>query len=178
MQGAKTTSGNNTVFTFHQLTVQLDFQLQHLKMFSRSLRFYNDTDALADGSRVFSVSVTDANGAESTPATLTVTVAATNDTPTVSIVDGTPSFTESQGSHAANNVTVINNAITLADLDTAALKSATVEITNVQAGDVLALDTSTHDKFDANFSGGVLTIAEKSGQTDASTADLQAALRE
>ena len=74
-------------------------------------------------------------------------------------------------------MTVINNAITLADLDTAALKSATVEITNVQAGDVLALDTSTHTKFDATLSGGVLTIAEKSGQT-ASTADLQAALRD
>ena len=132
---------------------------------------------LADGSRVFSVSVTDANGAESTPATLTVTVAATDDTPTVSIVDGTPSFTESQGSHAANNVTVINNAITLADLDTAVLKNATVEITNVKTGDVLALDTSTHTKFDATLSGGVLTIAEKSGQT-ASTADLQAALRD
>ena len=73
-------------------------------------------------------------------------------------------------------MTVINNQITLADLDTAVLKNATVEITNVQAGDVLALDTSTHTKFDATLSGGVLTIAEKSGQT-ASTADLQAALR-
>ena len=109
-------------------------------------------------------------------ATVTVTVAATDDTPTVSI-DGTPSFTESQGSHAANNETVINNAITLADLDTAALKNATVEITNVKAGDVLALDTSTFTKFDATLSGGVLTIAEKSGQT-ASTAELQAALRD
>ena len=59
-------------------------------------------------------------------------------------------------------MTVINNAITLADLDTAVLKNATVEITNVQAGDVLALDTSTFTKFDATLSGGVLTIAEKS----------------
>ena len=72
---------------------------------------------------------------------------------------------------------MINDSIVLADLDTAALKSATVEITSAQTGDVLALDTTTHTKFDATFSGGVLTISEKSGQT-ASTADLQAALRD
>ena len=142
-----------------------------------ALKFNNTENASpVVGDRVFAVSANDGTMCGAA-ATVTVTVAATDDTPTVSIVDGTPSFTESQGSHAANNVTVINNAITLADLDTAVLKSATVEITNVQAGDVLALDTSTHTKFDATLSGGVLTIAEKSGQT-ASTAELQAALRD
>ena len=105
--------------------------------------FFNNSDALADGSRVFSVSVVDANGVESDPSTLTVTVNATDDTPTVTVTDQSPAFVESQGAHNSANAEVINDSIVLADLDTAALKSATVEITSAQAGDVLALDTNT-----------------------------------
>ena len=61
-----------------------------------ALKFNNTENASPTvGDRVFAISANDGTNAGAA-ATVTVTVAATDDTPTVSIVDGNPSFTESQ----------------------------------------------------------------------------------
>ena len=66
----------------------------------------------------------------SSAGTTTVNITATNDIPTIGGVGNTAAFTE-------GTAVVIDNNLTVGDVDSAVLKSATVKITNWKSGDEL-----------------------------------------
>jgi hypothetical protein len=110
----------------------------------------------------------------------TVTIAPINDAPTISATGGTAAFIE--GADAASTPVIVDSGITINDVDSTTLASATVSITgNFQTGeDVLAFSntsSTTYGNITAAYdaSTGVLTLT--SAGATATRAQWQAALR-
>jgi VCBS repeat-containing protein len=131
----------------------------------------NPTSFGTDTSRTISYTVSDGS-LNSNPATATLTVAGTNDAPTVVASPGISSYTENQAAVA------VDPGVTVSDVDNTTLASATVSITgNFHAGeDVLAFTAGpgTGNIAVQSYAGGVLTLVS-SGQT-ATLAQWQTAL--
>jgi hypothetical protein len=89
---------------------------------------YNNTDQDPDATaRVISFIANDGTN-NSAPANKTVTVTPVNDAPVVTTTAGTTAFTEAGGP------VVVDSGVTVSDVDSANLSSATVTITNPQDG--------------------------------------------
>ncbi len=103
-----------------------------------------------------------------TPNTITIDVTGVNDAPVVVTSGGSRSYTENQAAIA------IDNALTLSDIDSATLASATVRISANYSGnqDVLAFSNQLGITGSWNSATGVLSLAGT-----ASVADYQTALR-
>ncbi len=114
-----------------------------------------DTNALVQGAsatEVFSYTVRDTNGATNT-ANLTINITGTNDAPTIDI-DGVAAYTT--GGAAAT----VDSSITIADVDSANLSGATVQITgNLQTGDTLTFTSQPGITGSYNSVTGVLTLS-------------------
>ncbi|WP_429118903.1 hypothetical protein, partial [Aeromonas veronii] len=110
----------------------------------------------------------------SSASTKIVSVTAVNDVPQVTTAGGTTPFTE--GTPAA-----IDSGLTLSDVDSATLASATVAITgNFQSGqDLLAFinDGSTMGNISASYNSGPGVLTLTSAGATATLAQWQAALR-
>ena len=87
----------------------------------------------------------------SSAGTTTVNITATNDIPTIGGVGNTAAFTE-------GTAVVIDNNLTVGDVDSAVLKSATVKITNWKAGDELQFTDTVNISGSGAESGGVYTL--------------------
>src|SRR5439155_1307565 len=139
-----------------------------------TVKFNNTSDTPDVTDRSIQFTVTDPSSATSTAASITLHVAATNDTPTISVVQGaSTTFTEIDGPDtAANDVTLLSSA-NIVDLDGTNPQSVAVTITNVQSGDqLLFTDTA---KIHGSYSAGTLTLTAIAAQTP-SEADYEAAL--
>ncbi|WP_043596967.1 DUF4347 domain-containing protein, partial [Aeromonas diversa] len=123
----------------------------------RAVTYANSSDTPNTSTRTVSFTVNDGTDASSA-ATQSVSVTAANDAPLVTTTGGTTPFTE--GTPAT-----IDTALTLSDVDSATLASATVAITgNFQSGqDLLAFtnDGSTMGNISASYNSGtgVLTLS-------------------
>ncbi|MBB3117620.1 Ig-like domain-containing protein [Pseudoduganella violacea] len=141
---------------------------------------YIDSAATPDtATRTVSFSVND-GGKTSASAAKAVTVSLTSQSPIATTSGGSAAFTSADG--AAGSPVAVDGGITLSDLDSTTLASATVAITgNFQSGeDVLAFSNTSaalYGNIAASYNGGtgVLTLAS-SGAT-ATLAQWQAALR-
>ena len=87
----------------------------------------------------------------SSAGTTTVNITATNDIPTIGSVGNTAAFTE-------GTAVVIDNNLTVGDVDSAVIKSATVKITNWKAGDELQFTDTVNISGSGAESGGVYTL--------------------
>jgi hypothetical protein len=131
----------------------------------------------ANNDQNFTITTRIRDGADTGPAdgTISVTVTPVNDAPVVTTSGGTSVFTE------GGSATVIDSGLTLSDVDSATLASATVTITgNFASGqDVLAFtnDGSTMGNISASYnaSTGVMTLTSAGGT--ATLAQWQTALR-
>ncbi|WP_178030044.1 Ig-like domain-containing protein [Phytobacter sp. SCO41] len=130
--------------------------------------------------RTISFQVTDGSSNSSPVATRTVTVTAVDQTPIVSTSGGSAAFTA--GDNTAPTPVVVDNGLTLADLDNTTFASATVAITgNFHSGEDALAFTNNNAGIYGNIVGsynsatGILTLSS-SGAT-ATVAQWQAALR-
>ena len=106
----------------------------------RSVRYSNSSDTPSTATRTVSFEVTDSSSAPSTTDTRDISVAATNDAPTVGTSAGTTPYTE------GGAATAVDGALTVADVDDTNLEGATVRLsTGFQSGDVLALAEPARD---------------------------------
>ncbi|MBF0151854.1 MAG: DUF4347 domain-containing protein, partial [Magnetococcales bacterium] len=150
--GTLTLTGNDTVANYQAAL--------------RSIKFQNTNDAPTTLARTISYQVHDGT-TPSTVATATVNITAIDDAPTVT-AGSVLNYTENAPA------TIIDNTITVADVDNATLQSATVQITsNYQNGSDLLLFTNTANITGVwNAASGTLTLTG----TD-TKANYQAALR-
>ncbi|MCK1293045.1 VCBS domain-containing protein [Bradyrhizobium sp. 30] len=122
---------------------------------------------LAEGATqvvVANYTVTDEHGA-SAPSTLTITLTGTNDTP-VAVAGHTLNYTENQAA------TAIDPALTVSDVDSANLASATVQITGnyVNSQDVLGFTNQNGITGSFNAATGTLTLTGSSSVANYQTA--------
>ncbi|MBW3791573.1 DUF4347 domain-containing protein, partial [Aeromonas veronii] len=140
----------------------------------RAVTYANSSDTPNTSTRTVSFTVNDGTDASST-ATKGVSVAAANDAPQVTTTGGTTPFTEGA------SATVIDSSLTLSDVDSATLASATVTITgNFQSGqDLLAFTNngSTMGNISASYNSGTGVLTLTSAGATATLAQWQAALR-
>ncbi|MGH8420482.1 MAG: DUF4214 domain-containing protein [Pseudomonas sp.] len=105
-----------------------------------------------------------------------VTVAALDNSPVLTVSPGDTSFTE--GRNAPSIPVIVDSGVTVADLDSSGLASATVTISNPSAGDLLNLSSDPATIGDItsayNPTTGTLTLASAGSAT---LAQWQAALR-
>src|SRR5918999_2326397 len=94
----------------------------------RSVTYFNSSDTPSTATRTVTFAVTDAGGLTSAPDSRDVTVAAANDSPTVTSSAGTTSYTENAAA------TAIDPGLTVTDPDDVNLERATVAITSGFAG--------------------------------------------
>uniref|UniRef100_UPI003BA30C58 DUF4347 domain-containing protein n=1 Tax=Aeromonas veronii TaxID=654 RepID=UPI003BA30C58 len=142
------------------------------------LGYRNTSDNPGSNSRVVTITQINDNGSSSNSANpgLASTVALTpvNDAPSVTTAGGTTPFTE--GTPAA-----IDSGLTLSDVDSTTLASATVAITgNFQSGqDLLAFTNngSTMGNISASYNSGTGVLTLSSAGATATLAQWQAALR-
>src|SRR5207248_1067117 len=95
-----------------------------------TVKFNNTSDTPNTTARSITFTATDPSSATSTAATITLSVVATNDTPTISVVQGgTTTYTEINGPDTtANDVTLLTSA-DIIDLDGTNPQSVAVKIT-------------------------------------------------
>ncbi|WP_421267028.1 DUF4347 domain-containing protein, partial [Aeromonas veronii] len=140
----------------------------------RAVTYANSSDTPNTSTRTVSFTVNDGTDASSA-ATKGVSVAAANDAPQVTTTGGTTPFTEGA------SATVIDSSLTLSDVDSATLASATVAITgNFQSGqDLLAFTNngSTMGNISASYNSGTGVLTLTSAGATATLAQWQAALR-
>jgi hypothetical protein len=120
----------------------------------RSVRYKNvDTSDPATTTRVLSFQVTDGTTTSNT-VTSNVTITAVNDQPTITAGSTTASFTE------AGSPVVVDNTVTVADVDNANLAGATVQVTGNYASteDVLAFADTATITGTYNTTTGTLTL--------------------
>ena len=103
----------------------------------------------------------------STVSTTAVAFTATNDVPTIGSVGQTVTYTE-------QTPVAIDADLTVGDVDSSLLKSATVKITNVKTGDELQFTNTTKITGSSSTSGNVLTLSLTGNAT---AAEYQEALR-
>lgn len=123
----------------------------------RSVRYRNGSDDPSTATRTFSIQVSDGATANALSAARTGTVAvdAVNDAPTVTTGSTSASFLEDSLTGV-----VIDSTVTVADVDSPTISSATVAISGnfVSGEDVLALPTTSGLTAFYNPGAGVLTI--------------------
>ncbi|MFL9597113.1 DUF4347 domain-containing protein [Aeromonas veronii] len=140
----------------------------------RAVTYANSSDTPNTSTRTVSFTVNDGTDASSA-ATKGVSVAAANDAPQVTTTGGTTPFTEGA------SATAIDSSLTLSDVDSATLASATVAITgNFQSGqDLLAFTNngSTMGNISASYNSGTGGLTLTSAGATATLAQWQAALR-
>ncbi|MCG2586850.1 Ig-like domain-containing protein, partial [Massilia sp. TS11] len=133
-----------------------------------ALKYNNSSDTPNTSTRSLSISVNDGQ-TSSNAATVSITVVATNDTPTLDNI--TPSTTYDYGTDTA---VIIDPMATVADRD-GTISSVTVKISSGgTTGDTLNFTSTTKVAASWNSSTYTLTLT---GQNGWITADLQAALR-
>uniref|UniRef100_UPI0012E01D29 putative Ig domain-containing protein n=2 Tax=Aeromonas diversa TaxID=502790 RepID=UPI0012E01D29 len=139
----------------------------------RAVTYANSSETPNTSARTVSFTVNDGTDASSA-STQNVSVTAVNDAPQVTTAGGTTPFTE--GTPAA-----IDSGLTLSDVDSTTLASATVAITgNFQSGqDLLAFtnDGSTMGNISASYNSGTGVLTLTSAGASATLAQWQAALR-
>ena len=142
------------------------------------LGYRNTSDNPGSNSRVVTITQINDNGSSSNSANpgLASSVALTpvNDAPSVTTAGGTTPFTE-------GTPTAIDSGLTLSDVDSSTLASATVAITgNFQSGqDLLAFTNngSTMGNISASYNSGTGVLSLTSAGATATLAQWQAALR-
>ncbi|WP_119681277.1 putative Ig domain-containing protein [Indioceanicola profundi] len=148
----------------------------------RAVTYSNSSHTPTTGDRTISFQADDGRAQDnlSLIATRTVQVVATNDSPVLGGGGNIVTFTESN--NAAPTPVVVNGGITVSDLDSTTLTSATVAVTgNFQPGqDVLSfgnIDAATYGNIQASYNAatGVLSLSSAGGT--ATLAQWQAALR-
>ena len=131
----------------------------------------------ADNDQDFTITtrVRDAAGTGPADGTISVTVTAENDPPVVATSGGSSAFTEDAGD------VLVDAGLTISDLDSATLASATVAITGnfASAEDMLvfANDGSTMGNISASYNAATGVLALASAGATATLAQWQAALR-
>ncbi|TNI99448.1 hypothetical protein CF117_18745, partial [Aeromonas veronii] len=140
----------------------------------RAVTYANSSENPNTSARTVSFTVNDGTDASSA-ATKIVSVAAANDAPQVTTTGGTTPFTEGA------SATAIDSSLTLSDVDSTTLASATVAITgNFQSGqDLLAFTNngSTMGNISASYNSGTGVLTLTSAGATATLAQWQAALR-
>ncbi|MGL4778917.1 MAG: putative Ig domain-containing protein, partial [Aeromonas veronii] len=140
----------------------------------RAVTYANSSENPNTSARTVSFTVNDGTDASSA-ATKGVSVAAANDAPQVTTTGSTTPFTEGA------SATAIDSSLTLSDVDSATLASATVTITgNFQSGqDLLAFTNngSTMGNISASYNSGTGVLTLTSAGATATLAQWQAALR-
>ncbi|WP_445630825.1 beta strand repeat-containing protein [Nostoc sp. DSM 114167] len=132
----------------------------------RSITYTNSSDNPSTTPRTISFIVNDGT-ANSTAVTRNINITAVNDAPVATATNSALAYTE-------NATTVIDSGITVSDLDSTNLASATISITSgfVSAQDTLAFTNQNGITGSYNSSTGVLTLTGSS-----TVANYQAALR-
>ncbi|MEH2174168.1 beta strand repeat-containing protein [Nostoc sp.] len=132
----------------------------------RSITYTNNSDNPNTTPRTISFIVND-GAANSTAVTRNINITAVNDAPVATATNSALAYTE-------NATTVIDSGITVSDLDSSNLASATVRITSgfVSAQDILAFTNQNGITGSYNSTTGVLTLTGSS-----TVANYQAALR-
>jgi hypothetical protein len=149
------------------LTLSGSSSVAHYQTALRSVGYSNSSDNPSGLTRTVSFQVTDSSAAASNVATRTVTVTPVNDAPVVTTSGGNAAYTEGAAA------TVIDNALTVSDVDSANLASGSVSLTgNFQAGDALGFTNQNGITGSYNGGTGVLTLSGSS-----SVANYQTALR-
>ena len=165
VNGAESALGINGTFT------QADIDSGKLKY------SHNGSETTSDG---FSFTVSDGSGGTLSSTTFAINVNAVNDAPTVTASGGTAAFTEA--SDIASTPVIVDSGITVADIDSPALASATVGITGNFQGvqDVLAftnINSATYGNIAASYAAGTGVLTLTSSGATATVAQWQAALR-
>jgi len=144
----------------------------------RSVTYTNSSDSPNTSNRTLSFVVNDGTS-NSTAGTKTVSVTSVNDTPIATASGGTTAFTE--GNNVTSTPVVIDSSITVTDLDSTTLSTATVSITgNFQTGeDVLAFtnNPATMGNITGSYTAGTGILSLSSAGATATLAQWQAALR-
>lgn len=144
----------------------------------RSVTYTNSSDTPNTSNRTISFVVNDGTSDGNTT-TKTVSVASVNDTPIATTSGGTTAFTE--GNTVASTPVVIDSGITISDVDSTTLSTATVSITgNLHTGeDVLAFtnNPATMGNITASYNAGTGVMTLTSAGATATLAQWQAALR-
>ena len=132
----------------------------------RSITYTNSSDNPSTTPRTVSFVVNDGT-ANSTVVTRNINITAVNDAPVATATNSALAYTE-------NATTAIDSAITVSDVDSANLVSATVSITSgfISAQDTLAFTTQNGITGSYNSSTGILTLTG-----NATVANYQTALR-
>jgi hypothetical protein len=131
----------------------------------RTITYRTTSENPSTTARIISLVVNDGS-LNSTSVTKTVNVVAVNDAPVVTLTGGSSSYTENAAPVA------VNSGLTVSDVDSANLQSATVTITNLQAGDELVFTNQLGITGAYNAGTGVLTLSGT-----ATPANYQTALR-
>ena len=168
---AATTSGTSISASYSDttgiLTLSGSDTLANYQAVLRTVTYDNTNDNNpSDTNRVVSWQLYD--GANySTVSTTAVAFTATNDVPTIGSVGQTVTYTE-------QTPAAIDADLTVGDVDSSLLKSATVKITNVKTGDELQFTDTTKITGSTATSGNVLTLSLTGNAT---AAEYQEALR-
>ena len=143
-----------------------------------AVTYNNSSNTPNTSNRTISFNVDDGTS-PSNVATKVVTVAATNDAPVVTTSGGTTGFIE--GNNVASTPVVIDSALTLSDVDSSTLTSATVSIgAGFAAGeDVLSFtnNPATMGDISGSYNSSTGTFTLTSTGASATLAQWQAALR-
>ena len=132
-----------------------------------SITYNNTSDTPNTSNRTVTWIVNDGT-ASSTGITSTITVAAVNDAPTLAGGANVLQFSE------GDSAIVVNNALTLSDLESTAVNRVQVVLAGSGSGEQLNFtDTS---KIEGSWSSGTLTLSAISGQSP-TNAEFQAAIR-
>ena len=116
----------------------------------RSIAYFNSSDNPDPASRTIEFQISDGTLSSSTSSRI-INISSTPEAPIVTLTAAPLSYTEAQGA------TVIDAAVTLDDLDSPNLQSATVRITNFAAGEDV-LNFTAPAGFSSTYSNGILTI--------------------
>src|SRR5204863_29462 len=110
IQGVVTTVSGNIVLTLTAIAGHTPTEAQYEAALA-SVKFNTTSDTPDTTTRTIDFTVTDTSSATSTAASISLSVVATNDTPTLSVVQsGTTTFTEIDGADTpANDVTLLSS---------------------------------------------------------------------
>jgi hypothetical protein len=134
----------------------------------RSVTYINSSQNPNTTPRVLRFTVTDNQALTSAPVTGTLAIVAVNDAPVLDLTglslagnDSNATFREDLGF-----VAIVSPTLTLTDLDNTSMLSATVRISNVQAGDVLTTVVSGGIAASYNPATGLLTLSNSATITN------------
>ena len=176
ISGSNITYGGTTIGSFTggsggstlQITFNASSSPAAAQALIRNITYQNtDTNTPTTGARTVRFVLTDGDGGSSGNHDTTVTVSAVNDAPTIS-AGGTLAYTEN------NAATAIHSTLTVTDVDSANLSSATIQITGsyLSTEDVLAFTSQNGITGSWDSGTGTLTLSGSS-----SVANYQTALR-